>query len=111
MEVVYKVQNMQLIEDNIIHEEAVSEDEAMVDLHSVAEEDHSVVVCCWIYAWKIVLQIIFLGPGGFDPNFGQPFDNYGPPPMVGRPQFGRPPRGFGGPMLRGIKISGPFFFS
>jgi hypothetical protein len=46
MEVVYKVQNMQLIEDNIIHEEAVSEDEAMVDLHSVAEEDHSVVVCC-----------------------------------------------------------------
>jgi Y-box-binding protein 1 len=41
------------------------------------------------------------GPGGFDQGFGQPFDNYGPPQMVGRPPFGRPPRGFGGPMIRG----------
>lgn len=39
--------------------------------------------------------------GGFDPSFGQPFENYGPPPMIGRPPFSRPPRGFGGPMLRG----------
>jgi Y-box-binding protein 1 len=37
------------------------------------------------------------GPGGFH----QRFDNYGPPPMGGRPPFGRPPRGFDGPMLRG----------
>lgn len=38
------------------------------------------------------------GPGGFR----QQFDNYGPPPpMVGRPPFDRPPRGFPGPMLRG----------
>ncbi|CAF1263122.1 unnamed protein product [Adineta ricciae] len=36
------------------------------------------------------------GPGGF----AQPFDNFGPP-MGGRPPFGRPPRGFGGPMMRG----------
>jgi len=28
------------------------------------------------------------------------FDNYGPPPMMSRP-YGRPPRGFGGPMMRG----------
>jgi len=41
------------------------------------------------------------GPGGFDQGFNQPFDNYGPPQMVGRPPFGRPPRGFGGPMMRG----------
>lgn len=40
--------------------------------------------------------------GGYDQGFGQQFDNYGPPPMGGRPPFGRPPRGFGGPMLRGI---------
>jgi Y-box-binding protein 1 len=39
--------------------------------------------------------------GGYDQNFGQPFEGYGPPPMVGRPPYGRPPRGFGGPMLRG----------
>jgi cold shock CspA family protein len=50
------------------------------------------------------------GRGGFDEgynqNFGQPFESYGPPPMAGRPfgqprGFGRPPRGFGGPMIRG----------
>jgi Y-box-binding protein 1 len=41
------------------------------------------------------------GPGGFDQGFGQPFENYGPPQMMGRPPFGRPPRGFGGPMMRG----------
>ena len=35
------------------------------------------------------------GPSGFNPNFGQQFGNYGPPPMIGRP-----PRGYGGPMLR-----------
>jgi hypothetical protein len=30
--------------------------------------------------------------------------------MGGRPPFGRPPpRGFGGPMIRGIKISRHFF--
>jgi hypothetical protein len=45
MEVVYKVQNMQLIEDNIIHEAVSEEDEAEVDLHSVAEEHLSVAVC------------------------------------------------------------------
>jgi len=43
----------------------------------------------------------FRGPGGFDPNFNQPFETYGPPPMIGRPTFGRPPRVFGGPMMRG----------
>ncbi len=48
---------------------------------------------------------MFLCPGGFNPGFDQPFDSYGPPPppqMVGRPVYGRPPRGFGGPMLRGV---------
>jgi len=39
--------------------------------------------------------------GGYALGFGQPFDNFGPPPMVGRPSFDRPPRDFGGPMLRG----------
>jgi len=39
--------------------------------------------------------------GGYNQGFGQPFETYGPPPMVGRPPFGRPPRGFGGPMMRG----------
>lgn len=39
--------------------------------------------------------------GGYSQPFGQPFDNYGPPPMSGRPPFTRPGRGFGGPMLRG----------
>lgn len=39
--------------------------------------------------------------GGYDPSFGQPFDNYVPSGMVGRPPFARPPRGFGGPMPRG----------
>jgi hypothetical protein len=47
MGIVYKVQNMQLIEDNIIHqavsEEEAEEDEAEDDLHSVLEEDFSVV--------------------------------------------------------------------
>ena len=39
---------------------------------------------------------------GYSQGFGQPFDNYGPPPpMAGRPPFTRPGRGFGGPMLRG----------
>jgi len=38
--------------------------------------------------------------GGFNQNFGQPYENFGPP-MGGRPPFGRPPRGFGGPMIRG----------
>jgi Y-box-binding protein 1 len=38
---------------------------------------------------------------GYDQGFGQPFESYGPPGMVGRPPFGRPPRGFGGPMIRG----------
>jgi len=38
--------------------------------------------------------------GGYHQNFGQPFDGY-PPEMVERPPFGRPPRGFGGPMFRG----------
>jgi len=46
--------------------------------------------------------------GGFDPSFGQPFENYGPPPMMGRPPFGRPPRGFGGPMMRGGRGRPPF---
>lgn len=42
------------------------------------------------------------GRGNFRPDFMPPFDNYGPPPMMGRPPFGGPPpRGFGGPMLRG----------
>jgi len=41
------------------------------------------------------------GPGGFDQDFNQPFDNYGPPHMGGRPPFGRPPRDFGPPMFRG----------
>jgi len=39
--------------------------------------------------------------GGFNPGFGQPFEPYGAPPMVGGPPFGRPPRGMGGPMMRG----------
>ena len=39
--------------------------------------------------------------GGYSQPFGAPFDNYGPPPMSGRPPFTRPGRGFGGPMLRG----------
>jgi len=44
----------------------------------------------------------FRGPGGFEQDYGRPFDNFGPPPMVGgRPPFGRPPRDFGGPMMRG----------
>jgi len=43
----------------------------------------------------------FRGQGGFGgQGFNQPFDNYGPPPMGGRP-FGRPPRPFDGPMMRG----------
>jgi len=46
--------------------------------------------------------------GGYDPSFGQPFENYGPPPMMGRPPFGRPPRGFGGPMMRGGRGRPPF---
>jgi hypothetical protein len=42
---VYKVQNMQLIDDNIIHEAISEEDEATVDLHFVVvEEDLSGVV-------------------------------------------------------------------
>jgi cold shock CspA family protein len=41
------------------------------------------------------------GPGGFDQGFPPQFDNYGPPQMVGRPPFGRPPRGYPGPMMRG----------
>jgi hypothetical protein len=53
-------------------------------------------------------KTIFSGPGGFDQGFGQPFDNYGPPQMVGRPPFGRPPRGFGGPMIRGMLIPSHF---
>ena len=42
--------------------------------------------------------------GGYNPAFDQPYDNYGlpPPPMGGRPQYGRPPRGMGAPMLRGL---------
>jgi len=36
---------------------------------------------------------------GYNPGFGPTFETYGPP-MGGRP-FGRPPRGFGGPMMRG----------
>jgi len=43
----------------------------------------------------------FRGRPSFDQGFPQPFDNYGPPPMIGRPPFGRPPRGFPGPMFRG----------
>jgi cold shock CspA family protein len=39
--------------------------------------------------------------GGYNQGFNQQFENYGPPPMIGRPPFGRPPRGFGGPMMRG----------
>lgn len=38
--------------------------------------------------------------GGYNQGFGQPFEGYGPP-MVGRPPFGRPPRVYGGPMIRG----------
>jgi len=44
MEVVYKVQNMQQIEDNMIHEVDFEEDEAEIDLHSVVLEDLSVAV-------------------------------------------------------------------
>jgi len=43
----------------------------------------------------------FRGPGNYEQDYGPPFDNFGPPPMIGRPQYGRPPRGFGGPMIRG----------
>jgi len=39
-------------------------------------------------------------PVGFEQDYGPPVGNF-PPPMVGRPSFGRPPRGFGGPMFRG----------
>jgi len=46
--------------------------------------------------------------GGYNQDFGQPFENYGPPQMVGRPPFGRPPRGFGGPMMRGGRGRPPF---
>jgi cold shock CspA family protein len=45
--------------------------------------------------------------GGYDQGFGQPFESYGPP-MGGRPPFGRPPRGFGGPMMRGGRGRPPF---
>jgi cold shock CspA family protein len=37
--------------------------------------------------------------GAYEPGFGPQFETYGPP-MVGRPPFGRPPRAFGGPMMR-----------
>jgi hypothetical protein len=43
MVVMFKVQNMQQIEDNIIHEVDFKEDEAKVDLHSVSLEDLIVV--------------------------------------------------------------------
>ena len=56
----------------------------------------------------ILINWLFLGPGGYDQGFGQPFDNYGPPPMIGRPPFGRPPRDFGAPMFRGMKILSNF---
>jgi len=40
--------------------------------------------------------------GGYDQGFAPPFEGYGPPPaMMGRPPYGRPPRGFPGPMFRG----------
>ena len=39
--------------------------------------------------------------GGYEQPFAQPFDNYVPSGMVGRPPFARPPRGFPGPMQRG----------
>jgi len=54
------------------------------------------------------LDFLFKGPGGYDQGFGQPYDNFGPPQMMGRPPFGRPPRGFGGPMFRGMKILSDF---
>jgi len=38
--------------------------------------------------------------GGFEPDFGQQYESYGPP-MNSRPPFGRPPLGFGGPFNRG----------
>jgi len=40
--------------------------------------------------------------GGYDQGFGQPFESYGPPPMVGRPPYGGPMmRGRGRPPFRG----------
>jgi hypothetical protein len=59
-----------------------------------------------IFIKKNILINYVLRSGGFDPNYGPPFSNFGPPPMVGRPPFGRPPRGgLGGPMIRGMKFS------
>ncbi|CAF5188166.1 unnamed protein product, partial [Rotaria magnacalcarata] len=45
-------------------------------------------------------------PRGYDPGYNHRFNNYGPPhpqlppPMIGGPPLGRPPRDFGGPMFR-----------
>jgi hypothetical protein len=67
----------------------------------------SVEVCLNTDEKKILIEYIWGRGGGFDggynQGFGQPFEGYGPPPMVGRPPFGRPPRGFPGPMIRGIE--------
>ncbi len=108
MAAVYKVQNMQLIVDNTIHPAAVFEEdeEATADHHSVAVVDLIVEVCLNIDKKKIFIEYIWGRGGGFEgayePGFGPQFETYGPP-MVGRPPFGRPPRAFGGPMMRGIK--------
>jgi hypothetical protein len=70
MAVAYKVQNMPPIDDNIIHravseedEEAEEEEEEAaaeaVDLHSVAEVDHSVEVYSVIHKKENLFQIFF----------------------------------------------------
>lgn len=50
------------------------------------------------YSFRFFIE----GRGNFRPDFMPPFDHYGPTPMMGRPPYGGPPRGFAGPMLRGL---------
>lgn len=114
METVYKVQNMPLIVDNIIHVAVSEEVVELVDHHSVDVADLSVEVGVDTNETKTIVDLYFWGRGGafdsgYSQTFGQPFDNYGPPPMAGRPPFARPGRGFGGPILRGIDRSNSLF--
>ena len=108
MVAVCKVRNMLPTDDSSIHVAlSVEDEEDLADHRSVAEADPSVEVRSNASIGERAIDNACVAgrgggfDGGFDPSFGQPFENYGPPPMVGRPPFGRPPRGFGGPMLRG----------
>ena len=112
MVAVCKVRNMPPTDDSTIHVAlSVEDEEDLADHRSVAEADPSVEVrSSAAIGERGIRNACVAGrgggfDGGFDPSFGQPFENYGPPPMVGRPPFARPPRGFGGPMLRGTTVS------